>query len=99
MIEETYKIRPLEWEPLGRHPYFIRYKSNTSAYYRYEVYRYMLLSKEWSKWKLDIKLNDKVFYAKLSGPISSCHYETLEEAFEVANRHHYNFVEQFLIKI
>lgn len=99
MLEKAYKIKPLEWENLGPHTRFIRYRSNTSAYYRYEIYKYVLLSGEWSKFKLEIKLNDKVFYTKPTGPISSCEYEDLEEAFDVANRHHSNFVKQFLTEV
>lgn len=99
MIDKTYKIRPLKWEDLGPRTRFIRYRSKTSAYYRYEIYKYIDLSGEWTKWKLEIKLNDKVFYPKLNGPISSCEYEDLEEAFWVAARHHSNFVEQFLTEI
>lgn len=100
VIMKEYRIKPLEWKDYGEYSTFVRLKSSTDGYYRYEIIRFINPSNnEWSDWRLDISLGNKMFYPKFSGPLSSAKYKSLEEAEEVANRHHVEFVRGFLVEV
>ncbi len=93
---KTYKIKPLQWKLL-EDSNFIRLKSSAAGYYRYEIFKFLSsATNNWSDWRLDIKLDSNTFWPKGDQTISSAKYKTFEEAEGVANKHHFNFVEQFL---
>ena len=99
-----YVIKPLEWWTESFSKKFERYYSNTVGYYWYTIVRFIDHKNEfkedgelnWSKWRLDIRLNNKFYHPRESKYIYSSSFESLDAAFAAANNHNEMFLSVYL---